>query len=139
MPILMQERQTIAGFNVTAPARLHLGFLDLSGGLGRTYGSSGLAVDGPSTQIPVTRAGGLAAAGPDSDRGLPTLRRAAEALGARGRYRAEVKRAIPPHAGLGSGTQLALAISSAIMRLEGLASSPQELGNLAGRGARSSI
>jgi beta-ribofuranosylaminobenzene 5'-phosphate synthase len=139
MPILMQERQTIAGFNVTAPARLHLGFLDLSGGLGRTYGSIGLAVDAPSTEITVIRAGDFAAPGPESDRVLQILRRSAEALGARHRYRAEVKRAIPPHAGLGSGTQLALAISSAIMRLEGLATSPQELGNLAGRGARSSI
>ena len=30
---------------VVAPARLHLGFLDLNGGLGRMFGSIGLAVD----------------------------------------------------------------------------------------------
>ena len=29
---------------VFAPARLHLGFLDLQGGLGRSYGSIGLAI-----------------------------------------------------------------------------------------------
>jgi beta-RFAP synthase len=135
----MQERQTIAGFSITAPARLHLGFLDLNGGLGRTYGSIGLAVDGPATAVTVTRAKDFAAAGPESERVLQILRRCAEALGARDRYRAEIKRAMPAHAGLGSGTQLALAIGSAVMRLEGLEATPQELGNLAGRGARSSI
>jgi beta-RFAP synthase len=135
----MQELETIAGFRVTAPARLHLGFLDLSGTLGRTYGSIGLAVDAPATELTVTRAADFAATGPESDRVVQILRRSAEALGARRRYRAEVERAIPAHAGLGSGTQLALAIASAIMRLEGMAANPQELGNLAGRGARSSI
>jgi beta-RFAP synthase len=135
----MQERQTIAGIRVTAPARLHLGFLDLSGGLGRMYGSIGLAVDAPSTEVSVTRAADFSAVGPESDRVLRILRQSAEALGARSRYRAEVRSAIPAHAGLGSGTQLALAIGSAVMRLEGVAATPQELGNLAGRGARSSI
>ena len=43
------------------PARLHLGFLDLNGGLGRTYGSIGLAVDAPATEISVTRAADFAA------------------------------------------------------------------------------
>lgn len=135
----MQERQTIAGIRVTAPARLHLGFLDLSGGLGRTYGSIGLAVDAPATEVHISRAADFEAAGPESERVLQILRRCAESLHARFRYRAEVARAVPPHAGLGSGTQLALAIGSAIMRLEGLAATSQELGSFAGRGARSSI
>ncbi len=34
---------------VIAPARLHLGFLDLNGGLGRLFGSIGLAIDTPRT------------------------------------------------------------------------------------------
>ena len=36
---------------VTAPARLHLGFLDLHGGLGRRFGSFGLAIEGLATRI----------------------------------------------------------------------------------------
>lgn len=135
----MQERQTSAGFSVTAPARLHLGFLDLNGGLGRTYGSIGLAVDAPATEVVVTRAEAFDAEGPERERVLAVLRRSAEALGAKGAFRASVKRAVPAHAGLGSGTQLALAIASAVVRLEGRDATPQELGNLVGRGARSSI
>ncbi len=135
----MQERQTIAGFSVTAPARLHLGFLDLSGGLGRTYGSIGLAVDAPATEITRHPRRRLRGRRPRERACAPDPPRSAEALGARGRYRADVKRAIPPHAGLGSGTQLALAISQRHHAPRRTGASPQELGNLAGRGARSSI
>src|SRR5258708_15684104 len=41
---------------VFAPARLHLGFLDLNGGLGRRFGSLGLTIDGIGTRLTVTRA-----------------------------------------------------------------------------------
>ena len=40
--------------NVKAPARLHLGFLDMHGGLGRKFGSIGLAVKGVETSITAT-------------------------------------------------------------------------------------
>ena len=36
---------------VEASARLHLGFLDLEGGLGRRFGSVGLTLDGIATKI----------------------------------------------------------------------------------------
>ena len=38
---------------VTAPARLHLGFLDLAGGLGRRFGSLGLTLGGLETEVSV--------------------------------------------------------------------------------------
>jgi beta-ribofuranosylaminobenzene 5'-phosphate synthase len=41
---------------VTAAARLHLGFLDMNGGLGRRFGSLGLAIDRPSTRLTLRRA-----------------------------------------------------------------------------------
>ena len=36
---------------VTVPARLHFGFLDLNGGLGRRFGSIGLAISDLRTRI----------------------------------------------------------------------------------------
>lgn len=36
---------------IVAPARLHLGFLDLEGGLGRRFGGLGLALNGIATKI----------------------------------------------------------------------------------------
>ena len=53
---------------VTAPARLHLGFLDLNGRLGRRFGSIGLAISGLKTQISVAPAEHMRVSGPDADR-----------------------------------------------------------------------
>jgi beta-ribofuranosylaminobenzene 5'-phosphate synthase len=135
----MHDAPPVTGCRVSAPARLHLGFLDLNGSLGRRYGSIGLALDAPSTDLVVTRAEATSASGPESDRVLAVVERCRTALGLPGHYRVEVERAIPPHAGLGSGTQLALAVGFALMRLEGLSLTPQQVGDLAGRGARSAI
>ncbi len=135
----MHDTSPVKGCRVSAPARLHLGFLDLNGGLGRRYGSIGLALDAPSTDVDVERAETTTVTGPERERVLTVVARCAEALGLKGHYKVNVARAIPPHAGLGSGTQLALAIGLALMRIEGLSLSPQQIGDLAGRGARSAI
>jgi beta-RFAP synthase len=50
-----------------------------------------------------------------------------------------VSSAIPAHAGLGSGTQLALAAGAALTTLEGIDISPSRLGEIVNRGARSAI
>jgi beta-RFAP synthase len=135
----MHDANPAPGIRVSAPARLHLGFIDLNGSLGRRYGSIGLAVDAPATEIRLSRAEATAASGPDSERVAAVLARSAASLNLKGAYKVEVVRAIPAHAGLGSGTQLALALGVALARLEGLAATAEEIGNLAGRGARSSI
>lgn len=135
----MHEKTPANGLSVSAPARLHLGFVDLNGSLGRRYGSIGLAVDEPRTDVALSRADTTSAHGPEQERVLGVLERCREALGLKGNYRIEVQSAIPAHAGLGSGTQLALAIGLALMRLEGLSLTAQQIGDLAGRGARSAI
>jgi beta-RFAP synthase len=135
----MQEKPTSRTISVSAPARLHLGFLDLNGGLGRRYGSIGLAVDAPATEISIARSADFAAEGPDGARALAAVRSCAEALGLSGPYRITVASAIPPHAGLGSGTQLALAVGAALAGLEGLDIGPDAVAKIAGRGARSGI
>ncbi len=43
---------------VAAAARLHLGFLDMNGGLGRRFGGLGLAIDRPATRLTIRRAAG---------------------------------------------------------------------------------
>lgn len=50
---------------VSAPARLHLGLLDLGGSLGRRFGSVGLAIDAPRTEV-VAEAAGAEAGAPRS-------------------------------------------------------------------------
>ena len=50
------------------PARLHLGFLDLNGGLGRRFGSIGLAISGRRTSITIGAAAQMRVTGPEHER-----------------------------------------------------------------------
>ena len=130
---------------VHAPGRLHLGFLDPAGSLGRAFGSLGLVIDGfetvaalgaarrdavtadtPAAQAEVERAGMY----------LDLLRRHS------GRYEAlhlRLLQVLPAHAGFGSGTQLALAVGHAFARWHGLDLESATLAHWLGRGVRSGI
>lgn len=135
----MRPRAHPGAVRVVAPARLHLGFLDLNGGLGRMFGSIGLAVDVPHTELVLKRSRTYRGEGPDHARTIATLRRFADVFSLSGAYEVKIVSAIPAHAGLGSGTQLALAAGAALMTLEGIEYSPSRLGEIVDRGARSAI
>ncbi len=124
---------------VTATARLHFGFLDPSGRSRRPFGSFGLSLDRPRTRLSLERAGSASVAGPEQERAETYLKAIAASCGVGARYALELAETIPSHAGLGSGTQLALAVGSAVSALEGLDLSPQEIARRLERGARSGI
>ena len=77
--------------------------------------------------------------GPEAERAERYLRTLGATAGIDAPYRLAIDRVITPHAGLGSGTQLALAVGTAFSRLEGLVLAPEEIAGLLGRGARSGI
>src|SRR3546814_14422204 len=58
---------------VSVPARLHLGFVDLNGGLGRRFGSLGIALDTPQTRLTLRRGDRTFAEGPGATRALGHL------------------------------------------------------------------
>ena len=64
--------------------------------------------------------------------------RCREALGLTGAH-VRVLEAIPAHAGLGSGTKLALAVTAALSALAGQSPDPAAMARMAGRGARSAV
>ena len=130
--------------DVVAPARLHLGFLDLNGGLGRRFGSLGLTIDTFATRLHVERSAELCAEGPGAERALAYARAFLESRGLPARARISIEEAIPGHAGLGSGTQMALAVGTALERLNTEPSGADPLDSRAiadalGRGRRSGI
>jgi len=128
------------GVLVRAPARLHFGVLDLRGDLGRRFGGLGAAVAEPGLELAVRPARALSARGPDAARALGYARSFLEHHRIQAGADIEVRRALPPHAGLGSGTQLALAVGRALVELLDLPRpSPAELASAAGRGVRSAI
>src|SRR5947209_16275197 len=93
---------------VRAPARLHLGFLDMNGGLGRRFGSLGLAIDAYETRLTVTRAAKRRVEGAEAERAERVLAKLTGGIDAKSAYEVCVGQVIPAHVGLGSGTQLAL-------------------------------
>lgn len=124
---------------VRASARLHLGFLDLNGGLGRRFGSLGLAIDEPAVELVLSGAPGLDVEGPEPDRLRRYAEEAAALLGVPKRARLVLRSAIPPHAGFGSGTQLALAVAAGLAKLHGARFDPDAAAAALDRGNRSGI
>jgi beta-ribofuranosylaminobenzene 5'-phosphate synthase len=129
--------ETGGGWRVSAGARLHLGFLDLNGDLGRRFGSLGLAIDGFETTVAMRPGSGVT--GVESERVERWLARLADAHGRPRAVAVDVASAIPAHAGLGSGTQLALALGWAFRRLHGLPADTVADAATLLRGARSGV
>jgi beta-RFAP synthase len=145
---------------VTCPSRLHFGLLGPPEGRGVRLGGLGLALEEPRLVIEAERADALEAEGPQAERALAAARRflsAAAAPAAPGEAgepaaprgparRAEplgarivVREAIPEHVGLGSGTQMALAVAAALSRLLGLPGDVPEWCAALDRGRRSGV
>ena len=126
--------------SVRAPARLHLGFLDMQGGLNRKFGSLGLAVNGVDVSLIAEYADDIDIVGPSSERATNYAEQVLSHFGINGGVKMEISSAIPEHAGLGSGTQLSLAVASAICHLYQVEDrDPAKLATILHRGARSGI
>ena len=125
--------------SVATTARLHFGFLDPSGRSARPFGSFGLSLDQPRTRLSLQHAAEDAVSGPEAERAGRYLTAMAEAYGVERTYRLIMAEAVPSHAGLGSGTQLALAVGTAFAVLEELELTPLDIAAKLGRGARSGI
>ncbi len=124
---------------VEAAARLHFGVLDLRGALGRRFGGLGAAVPQPSLLLEACPGVGVTAQGPDSSRAAEFARRFLAHHGHAGGAHLIVHRGIPAHSGLGSGTQLGLAVARALAELYRLPADPAALARAVERGRRSAI
>lgn len=130
---------------VRAPGRLHLGFLDPSGSLGRRFGSLGLVIGGFETRLSLRRSAqpritsGNADAAREAERAAEHLALLQAATGLATPLHLHLAEVLPAHAGFGSGTQLALAVGRAFATLHSLNLPTAELAGLLGRGQRSGI
>ncbi len=116
-----------------------MGFIDLSGSLGRNFGSIGVALNEIATSLSVTYADHLVINGPSSTRAEKCIKLICEELNVSNQLQIDIESAIPEHVGLGSGTQMALAIGSALNAYYELGLSIQEIALLTDRGRRSGI
>jgi beta-RFAP synthase len=125
---------------------LHFGLLSLAEPEGplRQFGGVGLMVEAPAVEVEAIAASTWSAEGPEGERALRFVQRAAECL------RQEQGLALQPlhlraweapcaHAGLGSGTQLALAAARAATQAWHITATVLDLARWTGRGMRSGL
>ena len=124
---------------VSAPARLHMGFMDMHGGLGRSFGSLGLCLESIATTLTIHNSHRISASGPSAERAQKMAQNLFETLNLEGGVHIEIEQAITEHVGLGSGTQMSLAVGAAITHLKNLDIPIKHIARLLGRGDRSGI
>jgi beta-ribofuranosylaminobenzene 5'-phosphate synthase len=137
---------SVTQVSVESSARLHMGFFDLNGGLGRKFGSIGLSLAHPTIHLNACLSDALTVSAVGNAIADTTVLKAKsiaqgllDAHGLSGGVHIEMHQCVAAHAGLGSGTQLALAVGAVINRLYSLGLTTAEIAVLTGRGGRSGI
>ncbi|HVP25338.1 MAG TPA: beta-ribofuranosylaminobenzene 5'-phosphate synthase [Methanomicrobiales archaeon] len=134
----LDERRVI----VETPSRIHLGLIDMHGGLGRVDGGIGISLEEPGILLEVCQARETVARGGD-ERSRATAERAAgrilAGIRAAGGVEITLRRIYPSHVGLGSGSQVALAVARGTCELFGRNLPVEEIARLVGRGGTSGI
>ena len=132
---------------VRTPSRLHFGLLAFDGSWSsRQFGGVGLMIRYPDVKVQIELASDFTGAGRMSDRAVEFAKRFATNAIDGGLIERDdlpgvsvrVVRVPRPHTGLGTGTQLGMAVGRALTRLVTLddAVSPAQLAMLVGRGQR---
>jgi beta-ribofuranosylaminobenzene 5'-phosphate synthase len=102
---------------VVVPAHLHAGNMDLTGDLGRLYGTAGFTIEYPRTVIEAVKSDKIAVMGEDSENAETYARTFMERFGIDGGIAVTIRETIPKHLGMGSQTALALSLGHAISEL----------------------
>jgi beta-RFAP synthase len=130
--------------HVYAPSRLHFGMLTTGGEGGRRFGGVGAMISSPGLRLSIRPAERPEAVGLLRERTIACAKRTIAGSGLDHGdvpgYCIDVEGAPRQHVGLGTGTQLAMAVAAGLIAFRG---GPQldapQLARLVGRGARSSI
>jgi beta-ribofuranosylaminobenzene 5'-phosphate synthase len=135
----MNNPQTNTHVFVNAFARLHMGFLDLNGSQGRRFGSLGLGLNAPDTLIELAVGRHVFGENKEADYVQKSKQCILQHANIEQEVSIRVHREIPRHSGLGSGTQMALAIGAGLNQLFDLQLTPTEMAAITNRGLRSGI
>jgi len=124
---------------VKTPSRIHMTLVDMNASLGRMDGGIGLALEEPYIEIRVEKAGKISAADPLKERAEDAARKVCKDLGLTDGVKIDVLNAYSQHAGLGSGTQIGLAVGMAVCKLFERDVPLRELAKIIDRGGTSGI
>ena len=124
---------------VKTPARLHFGLIDMRGDMGRFFGGLGVAIDRPNVILEAQTSESFSVTGKKTKLVTSLVKRFLETHRINADVSVHVKKTIPEHAGLGSGTQLALAVAAALAKLFHVTAPIQELSFAMGRMKRTGV
>jgi beta-RFAP synthase len=124
---------------VKTPARLHLGLIDLNGDLGRMFGGIGVGIDRPNIIVEAEQSDKMLITGEENALVTTLTKRFFDHYSIKSNVHINVKQTIPAHTGLGSGTQLALAVATALAKILNLKTSLQDLAITMGRVQRTGV
>ncbi|MGD6934056.1 MAG: beta-ribofuranosylaminobenzene 5'-phosphate synthase family protein [Candidatus Bathyarchaeia archaeon] len=124
---------------VKTPARLHLGLIDLNGNLGRMFGGLGVGIDQPNIIIEAQPAKEFKVTGKETELATQLTNRFLKAYQTNPNVHIHVQETIPAHSGLGSGTQFALAIATALAKLNGIKATVPQLAFAMERAKRTGV
>jgi beta-ribofuranosylaminobenzene 5'-phosphate synthase len=113
--------------------------IDLNASIGRMDGGIGLALEEPGIEIDVKESDKLLVEGPLADTARKYAEKVLKALDIDSGVHIKVNKAYTPHIGLGSGTQIALAVGTAICKIYDKSLHVRELARIVGRGGTSGI
>ncbi len=120
---------------VIVGGRLHFGFRNLCLNEKYIYGGVGMAIENPKISLVAETADRIIC---EDDRLTMYAEKAVEMLGVKG-VKIQIEEEIPEHIGLGSGTQMALSVYTAVSRVYCIDSNIREISPKLGRGKRSGI
>ncbi|MET1124201.1 MAG: hypothetical protein ABWW66_02915 [Archaeoglobaceae archaeon] len=122
---------------VSAPSRLHFGILAPKP-VESSYGSLGVAIDAYRTNVVAELCDDRIVKGYRAEDAMKYAEKFAEFAGVGG-FRLDVLSGAPKHVGLGSSTQLSLAVATALSKLYGLSFTAEQLAHVLGRGKVSGV
>lgn len=106
----------------------------------RLFGGAGLMIDEPGIELTVEKAERWSAAGDLAERALQLAQTYCGVEAIKDSFAIRIEQAAPEHSGLGTGTQLGLAVARAIAELtHQSARDPVTLATVVGRGRRSAL
>jgi beta-ribofuranosylaminobenzene 5'-phosphate synthase len=124
---------------IKTPSRIHITLIDLNGSIGRIDGGVGLALENPFVEIVAKESDDVEVKGDpiNADRFKAVAKKLSEKFNRA--IEIDVLSDYKPHVGLGSGTQISLAVAEAYNRLFDLNLSVRKLAEMVGRGGTSGI
>jgi len=136
---------------IKTPSRLHITLIDLNGSIGRIDGGVGLTTENPSfiLQSEIQDSGieinfenkfyDKKIKDEYRDKIENAAKKMIKFLKIQNGYKFLVKETYPPHSGLGSGTQISLAVGKSILNLNNMNMKSSQVAKIVGRGGTSGI